>query len=124
MAWRPHTLTLADTTALQNPGSNVENQFVVAPDKNGAQIRREVLSKLLKDFVQQQIGQAKQVFLQKASGALFVDKRRLLSVHITGESSARIDWDHPKRIGLQLDQAPVEEKLRTLVVGGGGGSSP
>jgi hypothetical protein len=103
--------------------NDVEIQFYVQPDKNGCQIRREVFSKLLKDFVQEQLGQAKEVWNKKASGTLFVDKRRLLTVLITGEDSARIDWDHAKRIDLRLDQALVEEKVKALVLGGPGGSS-
>ena len=101
-----------------------EVQFFVGPDKNGAQVRREVLSKLLKEFVQEKLGGNKQVWLRKSSGTLFVDRRKLLTVHVTGETSARIEWYHLKRAELSLDQALVEEKLKTLVAGEGGGPSP
>ncbi len=66
-------------------------QFFVQPDKNGAQIRREVLAKNLKDILLPLVG-TKQVFLRKSIGSLLVDRRVLASIFITGEHSARIQF--------------------------------
>jgi len=98
---------------------NQEIQFFVGPDKNASQIKREVLSKALRSIVQSEI-QGKEVWVKKSTGTLFVDRRRLLTIHVTGESSARIDWSHPKRIDLRLEQGPIEEQFRSLVSEGGG----
>ena len=99
-----------------------EIRFFVGPDKNPAQIRREVLSKILKELVQGKI-QDKQVWLKKATGTLFVDRRRLCTLHIVSEDATRIEWYHPKRIELKLDDGPITEEFKSEVAKRGGASS-
>ncbi len=101
---------------VQEVTDDLEIQFFVQPDKNGAQIRREVLAKNLKDILLPLVG-TKQVFLRKSTGSLLVDRRVLASIFITGELSARIQWFHPKRIELAIEQDVVEEQFAALVGG-------
>ena len=91
-------------------------QFFVQPDKNGAQTRREILAKNLKDIIQPLIG-TKQVFVRKSTGSVMVDRRVLATVFINGEQSARLQWNHPQRIALSIIQETVEEQF-SAVVGG------
>jgi hypothetical protein len=100
----------------------VKTQFFVGPDKNGAQVKREVLAKHLRVLVQSHV-QGKEVWCKKATGTLFVDKRRLVTIHVQDESSARLDWAHSKRIDLKIDQGVVEEAFKALLLDGGPSSS-
>ena len=104
-------------------GENIK--FYVAPDKNPCQIRREILAKSLCNML---VGKAieKEFSLNKATGSVYVgkgrDRRVVCSVVITGPESARLEWCHPKRIQLGIEQGPVEQEFSGLVLGGGSGS--
>ncbi len=91
-------------------------QFFVQPDKNGAQIRREVLAKNLKAILGPMVP-GKEIFVRKTTGSLLVDRRVLATVFITGEQGARIQWFHPKRIDLAIEQSMVEDQFAALVGG-------
>ena len=103
--------------------ANAEVQFYVQPDKNPAQIKREVATKTLRDLVQGLVPANKEVWAKRDAGTLYVDKRRLLTITIQGELSAHINWSHPKRVSLGLDQAQIETELRNFLLGEGGSSS-
>ena len=68
----------------------------------------------------------KEFSLNKATGSVYVgkgrDRRVVCSVVITGPESARLEWCHPKRIQLGIEQGPVEQEFSGLVLGGGSGS--
>ena len=96
-----------------------EVQFFVGPDKNLAQVRREVLTKSLREIVKPMLPE-KEIWMRKSTGTLFVDKRMLVSVKILGEASARLEWYHPKRIVLGLEEGPITEQFNALVAGVGG----
>ena len=98
-----------------------KTQFFVGPDKNPAQVKKEVLSKLLRDLVQSHV-QGKEVWVKKSIGTLFVDKRRLVTIHIQGEAEANLDWSHVKRIDLKIEQGVIEEAFKAILLNGG--SSP
>ena len=104
---------------------NNKIKFYVAPDKNPCQIRREILAKNLCTMLS---GKAvdKEFSLNKATGSVYVgkgrDRRVVCSVVITGPETARLEWCHPKRIELGIDQGPVEQEFSGLVLGGGSGS--
>ena len=85
-----------------------EINFYVAPDENPCQMRREILSKNLQKIV---AGKAvdKEFFLKKATGSIYESKRVVCSVIITGPETARLEWCHPKRIELGIEQALVEQ---------------
>ena len=92
------------------------HQFYVQPDKNGAQIRREVLSKALKEILQSAVP-GKQFFVRKSTGSVMVDRRVLCTVFITGEQTARLAWVHPERIQLGIDEASVGTQFSAIIGG-------
>jgi len=98
-----------------------EVKFYVAPDKNPCQVRREILSKNLQKIVASKKVD-KEFFLKKATGSVYENKRVVCSVIITGPETARLDWCHPKRIELGIDQAEVEQEFSNFVLSGGPGS--
>ena len=65
---------------------------------------------------------AKEFFLKKSTGTIFEGKRVVVSVIVTGPDTARLDWCHPKRIELGIEQRPVEQEFANHVVSGGEGS--
>ena len=96
--------------------NDVVHQFYVQPDKNGAQIKREILSKELANIFSS-IVQSSSFFVRKSTGSVFVDRRVLATVHVTGENQAKINWFHPKRIQLSIKQEEVEEQFYALLGG-------
>ena len=97
-------------------------QFFVGPDKSPGQVKREVVGKALREFIESKIG-PKKVYIRKTSGSIFVDRRLLCVVLISGETTGRLEWSHTKRIELGLSQEDVELKLSALCLGEGLSSS-
>ena len=91
-------------------------QLFVQPDKKGAQIRREILAKELKQIIAPLIGN-KTAFIRKSTGSIMVDRRVLATIFITGEFSARIQWAHAKRIELGIDDVSVEQQFAAFTGG-------
>ena len=100
---------------------DMEIKFYVNPDKNPCQMRREILSKHLKAILATKVGD-KTLFLKKTTGSVLENKRAICSVIITGPETARLEWCHPKRLELGIEQAPVEQEFSGFVIGGGPGS--
>ena len=96
--------------------NDVVHQFYVQPDKNGAQIKREILSKELASIFST-IVPSSSLFGRKSTGSVFVDRRVLATVHVTGEDQAKINWFHPKRIQLSIQQEDVEQQFSALLGG-------
>jgi len=96
------------------------HKFYVVPDKNTAQVRREVLAKKLKVAIGELEGWSKPLFIRKSSGTILVDRRALVSVTIIDENKASLVWSHAHRIHLGIDQAQIETLFQSIV----GGSSP
>ena len=94
------------------------HKFYVYPDKNPAQMHREVLAKRLHGIIPPQCID-KEFFVKKSSGSLYCDRSVVVSVVLTGEESAHLQWCHPKRIELKLDQAVIEEAFGQYVLSGG-----
>ena len=94
------------------------HNFYINPDKNPAQMRREVLAKRLQSIIAP-LCIDKELFVKKSSGSIYCDRRVVVSVILTGEESARLEWCHPKRIELKVDQAVVEEAFGHYVLSGG-----
>jgi hypothetical protein len=95
----------------------VPSQIYFNPDKNGAQVRKEVLAKALAGMLSD-AKTDKKFFLKRDLGQILVDKRPIALVVVTGESSARISWMHTKRIALGIDQAAIESGFAALVANG------
>ena len=100
---------------------NKQIKFYVNPDKNPCQMRREILSKHLRTILASKVTD-KDLYLKKTTGSVLENKRAICSVIITGPESARLEWCHPKRIELGIEQAPVEQEFSAFVIGGGPGS--
>ena len=81
-------------------------------------MRKEVLAKCLQSIIQP-LRIDKDLCIEKSSGSFYTDRRVLLSVVLTGEESARLNWCHPKRIECKIDQAVVEEAFGHYVLSGG-----
>ena len=95
-----------------------EHKFYVNPDKNPAQVRKEVLAKRLQSiFFPMRVD--KNFYVKKSSGSVYCDNRCVATVFLTGEESARIDWCHPKRLDLKISQEDVELAFSHFVVAGG-----
>ena len=97
---------------------NKDVKFYVAPDSNPCQMRREILSKNLKTILASKAVD-KDFYLKKATGSIYEGKRVLCSVIITGPETARLDWCHPKRINMGIEQGPVEQEFANYVLSGG-----
>ena len=95
-----------------------EHKFYVNPDKNPAQVRKEVLAKRLQSIVSP-MRVDKTFYVKKSSGSVYCDNRCVATVVLTGEESARIDWCHPKRLDLKIVQEDVESAFSHFVVAGG-----
>ena len=104
-----------------NDDQDVSHKFYVSIDKNPAQIRKEVLAKRLQTIITPMCS-GKETAVKKSSGSVMVDKRVLVSVQLTGEESARLNWCHAKRIELAIEQEAVEQAFGHFVVSGGPGS--
>ena len=96
-------------------------KFYVNPDKNPCQMRREILAKHLRAILASKVAD-KTLFLKKQTGSVLEGKRAICSVIITGPESARLEWCHPKRIEMGIEQVPVEQEFSAFVIGGGPGS--
>ena len=89
------------------------------PDKNSAQIAREVQAKVLRDVIaQNKVG--KDFHFERETGTVFVDRRPVAQVHITSETTSIISWMHQRRIAVGLDAAKVGEEFKAAMEGKGG----
>ena len=100
---------------------NKDIKFRVVPEKKPCHIRRHKFAKHRQSILASKAVD-KDLYLKKVTGSVYEGKRVVCSVIITGPESARLDWCHPKRIELGIEQAPVEQEFSSFVVGGGPGS--
>ena len=99
------------------------HKYYINPDKNGCQVRREILCKDLKDIVAPHI-QDQNIFIQKSTGSIMVQRRVLASIVVTGTISARIQWMPAQRIKYKITdevRAAIEVAFSALT---GGESRP
>ena len=92
--------------------------FYVNPDKNGAQIRKEVQAKLLKGILEAE-KPGLQFFLKRDAGVIFVDRKPIASVVVISETRSRVSWNHPHRLLKGVDDAVVTEKFQSAAANGG-----
>ena len=97
-------------------------QFYVNTDKNPSMVRKEVLTKAVQGMCQQVLSGC-EVFANKPNGTLFVDRKRLCTVHVTGENSARLEWNTPICVQFKFEYGPVEEAFKALLLNQGLSSS-
>ena len=98
-------------TEVEDPGSMSTHTFYVNPDKNGAQIKKEIMGKVLRDIISTMLPQGKEAFLRRTTGSIMVDRRVLVNVVVQNENSVALAWYHAKRIELKLDEAKVREQF-------------
>ena len=84
-------------------------------------MRREILGKHVKSILASK-AMDKEFFLKKSTGTILEGKRVVVSVIVTGPDTAHLDWCHPKRIELGIEQGLVEQEFANHVVSGGPGS--
>jgi len=99
------------------------HKYYINPDKNGCQVRREVLCKDLKDIITPYIRDQK-IFVQKSTGSIMVQRRVLASIVVTGTISARLQWMPAQRIKYKIVeevQVAIEDAFSVLT---GGESRP
>jgi len=94
----------------------VEYQIYVGPDKNPSMVKRELLCKDLKSYLEDKVGD-KAIFVRKSIGTLLVDRRVLCSLVVPNELSAHIVWNHAKRIQLSLEEGSVATAFKTIMEG-------
>jgi hypothetical protein len=76
--------------------------------------QKKVFSKGLKDIIKALLP-AKEVYCKKSTGTIYIDKRKLLTLHLVGEHGSRIDWDDARRISFGLDDATAETQFKAWV---------
>ena len=96
-----------DTVCVDERG--LSHKFYINPDRNGAQIRREILCKELKNLIMAAFPNAN-LFVQKNSGSVLYKRRVLATVVVIDPISARISWMPAGRIELGL----VDEVLANV----------
>ena len=90
-------------------------QFFIQPDKNPAQVRREILAKSLQKHLQNTLPTS-QVWIRKSTGTILVDKRPLVSVKVLSESSAELsNWNDSKLLVLKIEKPKLAEEFQKLV---------
>ena len=95
------------------------HKYYINPDKNGCQVRREILCKDLKDIITPYI-QDHKIFVQKSTGSIMVQRRVLASIIVTGTISARIQWMPAQRIKYKIMgevQVAIEDAFSALTGG-------
>jgi hypothetical protein len=98
---------------------NVKIQFFISPDKNPAQVRKEVLSKKLQLYLEGLLPN-EAVFCKKASGTVLTRKRKLVSVVIVDEFAVKLDWSFPLAAVLKLDHGAIEHHFKSVIAAAGG----
>jgi hypothetical protein len=101
-----------------DPGSQV--QYYVGPDKNPAQVLREILAKKLKGILAP-LMPGKEIYIRKSTGSLFVDRRCLVSIRVLAENVSNLTWSPSLMILHKLEQGPIQEDFNLTC---GMGQSP
>ena len=88
-----------------------EVKYYVSPDKNGAQVRKEILAKHLQAFLKPLVN--KEVWVKKQTGTILVAKRKLVSLITVDEYDVRFDWMPLKAAELKLDTGAIEPQFKS-----------
>ena len=98
-------------------------QFFCNPDKNRAQVRREILCRNLREILAEPVAAiGKSVYIRKSTSSIMIDRRCLVTVFLIDEHEARLDWYQPLLLSMpSIDKEAVESSFRAIA---GGQSSP
>ena len=91
----------------------IDVQISAQPDKNHAQIRREILTRDLRDMLAKEFPQHT-FFARREEGSIFESRRNLCTIYITSETSASLQFVHAERIRLSIEEGPIQAKFRVL----------
>ena len=81
-------------------------KFNINPDKNGAQVRKEVQTKSLREIIEKHLPN-KEVTANRSEGTILVDRQILAIVQVQSEDNSRIAWKPSKVTALALEQATI-----------------
>ena len=100
-----------------NDGSVV--QFFCNPDKNRAQVRREILCRNLRDLLEGPVSAAgKSCHGRKNTSSIMIDRRLLVTVFIINEYQAKLDWNEPHLLSIpSIDKESIEASFRAFAGG-------
>ena len=74
-------------------------KFYINPDKNGTNIRTEVLTKGITDALNHD-NPPKTFMCSRSAGLVYCDRRALARIIVTGEEAARLSWNLGTRVNL------------------------
>ena len=78
-------------------------QVFFNPDKNSAQIKKEVLAKKMSIFLQAWLPQGTKITVSKVNGRVFASGKKLVSILIKDEGNFSMVWDKPNCQRFSLD---------------------
>ena len=104
-------------TAVETESAGVSVKFFFSLDKNGAQIKKEVMAKKLASLVAPLLPNGTEVFINKRTGALLVNRRPIAQIVVPSEYSTTITWWPDRCIALELDTEEIECNYRMLESG-------
>ena len=100
-----------------NDGSTV--QFFCNPDKNRAQVRREILCRNLRQILEGPVASAgKSCYIVKSSNSIFIERRLLVTVFVINEHQAKLEWNDPFVNSIPaIDKDAIEASFRAIASG-------
>ena len=98
---------------VEGPNGNV--QFFINPDKNNAQVRKEVLCKKLAGFLQGFLPANIAISASRVNGRVFVAKKKTVSILIKDENSFTLVWDKAYCNVIKLEYPAVEQAFQSEV---------
>ena len=102
--------------------AGTKHQFYCNPDKNMAQVRREILCRNLKELIEPFVtAMGKTAAMRKTTGSVMVDRKVVGTVFLVNEQAARIHWYTPLVLSLGLDIVAIDAAFCAVA---GGASSP
>ena len=99
-----------DTDIKGPTGENVKVYY--NPDKNGAQIRKEIQGKIPWEVIRS-ADTSKELFYKRENGTVYVDRRPLAQIQIVSEEAVRVSWMHNRRGKIGMDDAAIEKAFKT-----------
>jgi len=96
-------------------GTSVQVYF--NPDKNPATVRKEVVAKQLRDFLQSQLPSGKLAFCRRSTGSIFVDRRVVCNVYITEDGGYKLTWEPVLLLPLKLSEEDLTEGFKATTGG-------
>ena len=89
------------------------------PDKNRAQVRREILCRNLRQILEGPVSSAgKSCYIVKTTSSIFIERRLLVTVFIINEHQAKLEWNDPHLNSIpSIDKGSIEASFRAIAGG-------